>query len=230
MSKIFLFYILTLITRNPLLSLLIILALYFLIDRRFIGLLPDFSRPMRRRREMARLRQEVMLNPHNAEALSNLGRELIGMKRYQEGVGHLERALEKMAEIAETRYYLGLGYLRLGALDRAEEHLRAAIDIDPRYGYGEAYLKLGDLHMLRDDLDGALQAYESFTAIHTSSSEGFFKLGDLWLQRGDRSRAETYYREALHAFRGSPPHKKRVDRPWFWKARMALLRQPRTAD
>ncbi len=229
MSKIFLFYILTLITRNPLLSLLIVLALYFLIDRRFIGLLPDFSRPLRRRREMARLRREVMVNPHNAEALSNLGRELVGMKRYREGVGHLEQALAKMADIAETRYYLGLGYLRLGDLDRAEGHLKGAIDIDPRYGYGEAYLKLGDLHRLRGELDAALQAYESFTGIHTSSSEGFFKLGDLWLQRGDPARARAFYEKALQAFRGSPPHKKRIDRPWFWKARMALLRGPHPA-
>ncbi len=229
MSKIFLFYVLTLITRNPLLSLLVILALYLLIDRRFIGLLPDFSRPLRRRREVSRLRREVMLNPHNAEALSNLGRELVGMERYREGVSHLERALVKMAEIAETRYYLGLGYLRLGELDRAEENLKAAIAIDPRYGYGEAYLKLGDLHRLRGELDAALEAYESFTAIHTSSSEGFFKLGDLWLQRGDVSRARTFFQEALQAFRGSPPHKKRIDRPWFWKARMALVRQARSA-
>jgi tetratricopeptide (TPR) repeat protein len=229
MSKIFLFYILTLITRNPFFSLLVILALYFLIDRRFIGLLPDFSRPLRLRREMARLRREVMLNPHNAEALSNLGRDLVGMKRYRDGVAHLERALEKMSEIAETRYYLGLGYLRLREFDRAEAHLKAAIALDPRYGYGEAYLRLGDLHALRGEVDAALQAYESFTGIHTSSSEGFFKMGELWLQRGDAPRARAFYQEALQAFRGSPPHKKRIDRSWFWKARMALLRQPRPA-
>ncbi len=224
MSKIFLFYILTVITRNPLLALLVILLLYFFLDRRYIGLIPDFAGPFRTRREIARLKREVMLNPHNGQALSNLGRDLVRIKKYREGVEYLDRALEKMDDIPETQFYLGLGWLSLNNLDRASEHLEKAIELDRRYGYGEPHLRLGDYHTASNNLDQALKAYEDFTGIHTSSSEGFFKIGEIWLQKGDRQKAGEYYRNAMHAFKGSPPHKKRIDRPWFWKARQRLLR------
>jgi tetratricopeptide (TPR) repeat protein len=224
MSKIFLFYILTVITRNPLLALLVILLLYFFLDRRYIGLIPDFAGPFRTRREITRLKREVMLNPHNGQALSNLGRDLVRIKKYREGVEYLDRALEKMDDIPETQFYLGLGWLNLNNLDRAREPLEKAIELDRRYGYGEPHLRLGDYHASSNNLDQALKAYEDFTGIHTSSSEGFFKIGEIWLQKGERQKAGEYYRNAMHAFKGSPPHKKRIDRPWFWKARQRLLR------
>ncbi len=224
MSKIFLFYILTVLTRSPLLALLVILALYFFLDRRFVGLLPDFSAPFRARREIARLKREVMLNPRDAEALSDLGRDLVRMGKDREGVGFLERALPRMSEIAETRFYLGLGYLHLGEVEKALGHLSAVLSIDPRYGYGEAWLRMGDLKVLEKDLAGALESYQSFTAIHTSSSEGFYKLGEVCQRLEDRKKAKEYYSTSMNAMRGSPPHKKRIDRPWFWKARMRLFR------
>lgn len=230
MSKIFLFYILMVITRNPLLALLIILALYFFLDRRYLGLLPDISAPFRSRREITRLKREVLLNPHNAEVLSDLGRNLVRTGRFREGVGFLERALARMANIPETQFYLGLGFLHLNELDRAGEHLGRAVELDPRYGYGESYLRLGDYHVARKDLDEALKPYMAFTGIHTSSSEGFFKIGEIWLQKGNLERAREYFRKAMNAFRGSPPHKKRIDRPWYWKARLRLFRIPKPAS
>lgn len=229
MSKFFLFYIITWLTRNPLLALLIVLALWFFLDRRFIGLIPDFSGPFRTRREIRRLKREVMLNPHNAQALSDLGRDLIKMKRHQEGIQYLEKATEKMSDIAETQFYLGVGYLNLNRLEQAGAHLEKAIALDPRFGYGEAHLRLGDVRKSQNDLDGALAGYEAFTAIHTSSSEGFYKIGEVCLQRGDRQRARESFQNAVNAFRGSPSHKKRIDRPWFWKAKARLSRNLKPA-
>ncbi len=224
MSKFFLFYLLVWITDNFLLALVILLVLYFFLDRRYVGFLPGVTARFRTGREIRRLKREVMLNPHNAQAQSDLGRNLVKVKRYQEGVGCLEKAVEKMSDIPETRFYLGVGYLNLGELDKARTQLEAAIELDPRYGYGEAYLKLGDLGMLAKDLDGALAGYEAFTGIHTSSSEGFYKLGEVWLARGDGSKAREQLEKAVLAFRGSPPHKKRIDRPWYWKARSKIPR------
>lgn len=223
MTKIFLFYILTVLTRSPLLALLVIVALYFFLDRRFVGLLPDFSAPFRTRREIARLKREVLLNPHNAEALSDLGRNLVRMGKAREGVVFMERALPRMGDIAETRFYLGLGLLHLGDLEQAAEHLQAALKIDPRYGYGEAWLRMGDVKVLENDLAGAFESYLAFTGIHTSSSEGFYKMGEVRQGLGDLKKAKEYYSKAMNAMRGSPPHKKRIDRPWFWKARIKLL-------
>ncbi len=224
MSKFLVFYILMLVTRNPLLALLIVLILYFVLDRRYIGLLPDFSAPLRTRREISRLKREVMLNPHNAEALSDLGRDLVRLHRHREGVEYLDRALDKMSDIPETRFYLGLGYLYLKDLDRAKEHLEKAVQLDPRYRYGEPYLRLGDYYRDINNLDEALKSYEAFTGIHTSSSEGFFKIGELCLLRGDPEKARGYFQKSIFAFRGSPVHKKRIDRPWYWKARLRLFR------
>jgi tetratricopeptide (TPR) repeat protein len=223
-SKFFLFYILMWLTRNPLLALLIVLFLYFFLDRRYVGLLPDFLAPFRIRRAIGRLKQEVMVNPHNAEALSNLGRELVRMGKCREGVGYLQSALERMSDIPETQYYLGLGYLSLQELELAKNHLQKALQLDPKYGYGEPHLKIGDYHVAGNELDEALKSYEAFTGIHTSSSEGFFKIGEIWLQKGDVQKAGENFQKAVHAFRGSPPHKKRIDRSWYWKARLKLLR------
>ena len=223
MSKILLFYVVLWVTRNPLLALLLVLAAYAVVDRRYVGLLPDLSSAFRDRRLLARLRREVLLNPDNAEARSDLGRELVRKGRYAEGVEHLERALTKMGEIAETRFYLGLGLLRAGRPDAAEVHLKKALELDPRYGYGEPHLRLGDLYAARGLPDRALESYRAFTSIHTSSAEGFFKTGELLRRTGDADAAREAFRRALASFRGSPPHKKRIDRPWVWRARWRLL-------
>jgi len=222
-SKFFLFYALLWLTRNPLLALLLVLAIYLVVDRRYLGILPDLSSLLRDRRRMSRLRREVLLNPENAEAQSDLGRELVRRGKYGEGVEHLEKALPKMTEIAETRFYLGVGLLRTGRLDPAESQLKKALEIDPRYGYGEPHLRLGDLYRMQGRSDQALAAYRAFTRIHTSSAEGFFKIGELLREQGDFHGAREAYGRAVAAFKGSPPHKKRIDRPWVWRARWRLL-------
>jgi tetratricopeptide (TPR) repeat protein len=78
------------------------------------------------------------------------GREAVERKDWSEATRRLAKAEVRHPENADLHNYLGYAYRNLRQLDRAFEHYRRAIALDPRHRgaheyIGEAYLMVGDL-------------------------------------------------------------------------------------
>lgn len=229
-SRFFLFYLITWITGSPFFALGVILALYIALDYQFTGLIRQGMALLKMESEIASLHREVTLNPHNVASLSDLGRLLVMRGRAEKALPYLKKAYERLADSAETNYYLGLAHLKTGESARGETEIVRALEINPRFRYGEPALHLAEHYSRQGRTEEARTRFEQFFSIHSSSPEGYYRFGGFELQCGHRAAAIEGFRKAIEVSHLSPPFKKRTERLWVMKARYALIKARWTAS
>ena len=219
MSKVFGFGLLWWLTGNPFAALLILLVILYVLERRFVGLSPSLARPVRIRRRLRKIRQELALNPHNNSLKSEAARLLIEMKRYGEAKQLLDDALKQVDDSAELRVDAAICRLKLGELPEGEALMMEALEMNPRVRYGEPYLRLAEAFADRDR-EKALGYLQTFSGLQSSSCEAYYRLGVLLEKTGKPDEAKKAFREALVTYRSLPRYKKRSERRWALLARL----------
>jgi tetratricopeptide (TPR) repeat protein len=214
MSKIFLFFILTYLFGNPFIALLVILLIIYFVDRKFVGLFPNLLKPWQRYRQMRLLKREIELNPHHARNKLDLGNFLLEKKRYRQALPYLQSAAERLDDQAEAQYALGLALTKLGEKERGIEQIHRALEMNPRLRYGEPYLQLAGYYRQEGQPDLAKEALFQFHQVNTSSSEAYYRLGELHRLAGEKDEARSAYDEAITNYRTSPKFKRKSERRW----------------
>ena len=200
MRTVGLFLIFSLLLRNPLLALLIVILIFVFLDRRFIGMLPDFMAPLRRRRNMAELQRQIQVNPHNANAQLELGEIYFLSGQYKQAVEYLEKALVKMDDSALARFYLGAALFNLGQREQSLQQLKEAIRLNPKVAHGYPYL-----YLVKHEYSGELvENLLRYGAVKT-----FYEAGKHFKQTGNRQEADRFFDEVLDAYRLSSPTMRR---------------------
>jgi len=220
--SLFLFAVLTWMTGNPILALVLVLlvsaATYGYITARLFRV----PRAIQRWLAIRELGRAVALNPHDATAQADLGRLLVDAGDPSRALSHLEVAHTRAPEVAETTYYLGAARLQLGNEASGRPLVEQALERDPRLGYGEPHLRLGDYYLEHGQPAEALVHLERFAEVHASSVEGQYKLARAYQAVGDARRARAALDEAARAYRGAPGFKRREER--LWRLRTGWLR------
>jgi len=222
LTRALIFYLVTRLTGSPIAALAVLIGLYLAFDYQVTGFLRRGLATVRRGGEITELKRVVALNPHNAAALSDLGRLLVIGNKAREASDYLQRAYARLSDTAETTYYLGLAQLRCGQAAEGEALILKALQINPRFRYGEPVLRLAEYYAATGRSDAAGNFFERFFSIHASSVEGHYKCGLFRMRLGDASRAETHFQKAVAAFDLSQAFKKREERLWAYKARYRL--------
>jgi tetratricopeptide (TPR) repeat protein len=222
MGKLLLFGVLTWITGNPFVALVIVLVVSAAGYGAVSGRLYRVPRAMDRWFTIRELDRTVETNPHDATARADLGRLLVEAGQPARALSHLEAAHARAPEVAETAYYLGAARLRLGDAAGGRPLIEEALGRDPRLGYGEPHLRLADYYLDHGQPAEALTHLERFTELHESSVEGQYKLARACLARGQTDRARAALDEAVRAYRGAPRFKRREER--LWRLRAGWLR------
>jgi tetratricopeptide (TPR) repeat protein len=222
MRSLLLFSLLTWMTGNPILALVIVALIsaagYGYVTARIFRIPQAINRWL----AIRELERTVAANPHDANARADLGRLLVEAGRPARALPHLEAAHARAPEVAETTYYLGAARLRVGNEAGGRSLVEEALARDPRIGYGEPYLRLADFYLDRGRAAEALPHLERFTEMHASSVEGQYKLARAALSTGQPDRARAALDEAVRAYRGAPRFKRREER--LWRLRVAWLR------
>lgn len=226
MEKLFLFGALAWLTGNPLLALLVVLLLSGAGYGYVSGALFRLPRAVDRWLTIRQLRRTVRVNSHDAAARADLGRLLVEAGRPAAALPHLELAVARAPDVAETLYYLGAARLGVGDLAGGRPSIEAALARDPRLRYGEPYLALANYHLAHGEPALALPYLERFTALHASSVEGRYKLARACLALGRVEQARAAVDEAVAAYRGSPRFKRREERRWRLKLEWLRRRLP----
>jgi len=221
MGRFFLFALLTWITGNPLLAILVIIALS--LPGWWAGSRWAFrlSRKFRAWGEAGRLRRTLAINPHDAKARADLGAILARQGRFREARAELEQALPRVDDLPDANYFLGLCLMNDGEIERGRALVERALALNPKFGYGEPHLRLGDFHVERKEWESAADRYRQATDIYGSSVEGWCKLGEAMNELGRREEAQAALQEALASYRTAPWYRRSDDRPW--KRRAARL-------
>jgi Flp pilus assembly protein TadD len=77
--------------------------------------------------------------------------------RYQDAVNVLTKVVQREPDNADAHNYLGFSLRKLGDLDKAQAHYRAALQLDPDHKaaleyYGELFLQIKDLPRAEEQL------------------------------------------------------------------------------
>lgn len=213
MSKFFLFSLLWWLTGSPLRAILVLLVIFYFIDRKFIGLSPSLIKPFRRNRRLSALRVHLRTHPHDSSSKLEAAHLMISKKQYKDALELLEQVRPVMDDSAEVVFGLGLCQLNLGRKEEGELLLLESLRMNPRVSYGEPYLRLGEAYA-DDQPDKAAGYLEQFRELNTSSCEAYYRLGKLYEKLNRPEDARNAFREALDIYRGLPKYKKRSERRW----------------
>jgi tetratricopeptide (TPR) repeat protein len=205
--------VLWLLSAHPAVLVIIVVAV---VARRW---LPDPVQFFRHAGRVNSLEQQVELNPANATARAQLAEIWLAKRRPRRAIPLLQQALQRDDKSAELRYLLGLAYLRAGQANEALEPLAAALAADPKLRYGSAYLAIGDALAAVGRRDEAIEAFERFIKINTSSLEGYCKLARVRRKNGDTAGADKACREAVDTYRVLPRYQRRKQLGWWLRAK-----------
>ncbi len=222
MGRFFLFALLSWITGNPLLALLVIIALSvpgWLAGSRYAW---RFHRWIRAQGEAGRLRRTLSVNPHDVKARTDLGAILVRHGRFREARAELEQSMPRADDLPEANYALGLCLLHEGEAERGRGLIERALALNPKFGYGEPYIKLGDFRAGREEWEQAAERYRQATGIHSSSVEGWFKLGQALEHLGKRVEARDALQEGITSYRNAPWYQRSEGRPWYRRTRRLI--------
>lgn len=217
--KLIFFYLILRLTGNPILGIVLILFLYYVLDRRFLGLLPNVLTPMRRMRQISVLRRQTALNPHDAPARMSLARVYIEQRKYQTALAVLQTIPEALQESTSVLYDRGLCLLHMGQVDSGESLVLRVLRDNPSYRYGEPWLRLAQVFASVDPTK-ALQYLQECRVRNSSSCEADYRIARLLLRSGDKQGASAARDRCLHTYRTLPRFRKRSERRW---ALLALL-------
>ncbi|TJY42149.1 tetratricopeptide repeat protein [Cohnella pontilimi] len=223
MSKVLLFGALWWLLGNPFLAILVLLAILYVLERRFIGLSPSIVRPFRRRSSIAKWRRQLHMSPYDVSAKSELARLLIESRKYAQARNVLIGIESQMEHSAEYWSDLGTCDLALGRLEDGEKEMLQALEISPRVKYGQPYLRLAEAFTAKDP-HKALSYLEAFKEVNSSSCEAYYRLGALYAALGKKEEAASAFRECRQLYASLPRYMKRRERKWVLKS---LLRGSR---
>ncbi|WP_134703554.1 lipopolysaccharide assembly protein LapB [Ammoniphilus sp. YIM 78166] len=213
MGKFFLFSFLWWITGNPFLAILLLLILFYFLDRRFIGLSPSITKPLRQMRRISKLQQELRLNPHHTSNKLELARLYMEKGQYQKALPYLQEVQAVIEDSAEIDYELGLCLVKTERIKEGEALILKALERNPLVKYGEPYLELGEIYS-PIDIEKALSYLQKIQEIHSSSAETYYRLGTLYTRLGQRAEAAKAFNEALEIYKSLPKYMRKKQRKW----------------
>ncbi len=168
----------------------------------FVLIILTWSRIGIWRNSEALYRSTLATMPDNPVALTGLGSLLVERHQYEEAIPLLEVALRKKHREKEAHYHLGLVYQNTFDFAQAEEHYRAAVEMDPQYS--EAWNNLGvTLNVLGKPAD-ALHAFERAVETGPQNKEAATNLIHYLVQLGRTINARNYAEEVAARFPESP--------------------------
>ncbi len=204
---------------NPFIAILVMLVIGYFLERRFIGLTPSIGKPFKRNRRLSVLRRELESRPHDTRSKLEAARLYLEKKRFREAHDYLEQVLPVMDDSAEVLVELGWAKLKLGQLEEGESLVKQGLERNPRVRYGEPYLWLSEA-FLQQEPAKALHYLEELRQLNSSSSEAFYRMGELYRSMGRKEEAKAAYSEALRIYRSLPKYKRKSERRWALLSRL----------
>lgn len=222
MKFFFLYAILQMLSINPVSALLLVAIIYIVVDRRYIGILPDFVQPLKRWRKIAELKRAVQYSSNIALTYYELGALQVDSGRMQEGRISLEKAHDLISDHPEIEFYLGIARIRTGELDAGRAALETALRLNPKVKYGFPYVYLIEYSLKKQESQEQIEAY--LEKIYDNENPRlFYDMGVVFQRAGDTEKAKEMFRQVQVSLGRSPTFMKKQYRFHAIKAAIRSL-------
>ncbi len=219
MSKWLLWMLLSSLTGRPILSAVVLLLAWWMLDRFTLGVLPDPLRHFARLNREARLKRTLAVAPHDRQARRELADAWLERKRYRQAMEVLRPALEAGDDDPASVFIMGVACLGAGHPVQGEKLLAELAEMKPDFRVGEADLALGRFRLARGEFAGAKEALERVLKVRAGSVEARVLLARALKGLGDDGAAALKLDEAWNEYTAAPRFQKKRDRLWAWRAR-----------
>jgi tetratricopeptide (TPR) repeat protein len=140
-------------------------------------------------------KKAISIKSDSPLAHSEYGKFLVQGNRMPEAEAELSKAVEVGPKDYNSRFVLASFYLVNKQLDKAETNFKALVALDPDRPESQAVL--ADFYWFANRPDDAVKVYQDILAKSPDYMEGRYRLGEIFLRRGDVKGASTQVDEAL---------------------------------
>lgn len=200
---IFIYFLLRVFFDNPFVALVAIVIAYAIIDRWYIGALPDFVKPLSRWKRIMKLKRDLKFSPSPGHTLYEIGALQVEGGYMQEGLKNLEKAHNLIQEYPDIEYYLGVARIRTGALESGKEALENALKLNPKIQYGFPYIYLIEYSLKRKEPQEQIDAYLE-KIVEYGNPRMYYEVGVVFQQAGSSEKAREMFQKVQVSFRESP--------------------------
>lgn len=199
--------------------LLVAVVLFFLL-RRYI---PDPVVLFRTFGRISTLKRLIEANPANVTARRDLAMIYLQQRRPGAALEKIEEALKRFPTDAELLYLKGVAHHMRGEYAQATQPLVDSVAADSRLRFGEPYLLAGDCLLELGKHEEAIDAYDRFLSINTSSVEGHVKKARAHAAADEKPAARTEIDQALRVWAQIPGFQRRNQLGWWLRAQLARV-------
>ncbi len=218
-SLYFISYILSFFTHSYFGVLILIMIIYLIADRIFLGFITDgIIKIILQSKRIKILKKELVLNPDNYADLMELGTIYYQKKNYKAALENLLKAKRKIDDSAELYLYIGISYIELKQLDDGYKYLMKAVGLNKKAGYGLPYL-----YLIKYELSSGIIKEEKLKKLEEemanfSNTENSYRLGVLFRSKGYKGKAKEMFKNALSEYSFCQRKLKRLHRKWAFLA------------
>lgn len=217
--KLLLLLALTLLTGNFWVSLLLLVAFYWGVDRFTLGILPDPWRFFARVRRKASLESALVARPNDRQAQVALAEIMIEKKRFARAMELLRPSLEAGDEDPGTVFAMGVACAGEGHFEQAERLFSLVEELRPGFRSGEVDLARGRMALARGDLAHAKASLESLVKRRSGTVEGRVLLARALKGLGEQAASQVALDAAWAEHASAPTFVQRRQRVWAWRAK-----------
>ncbi|XP_061036078.1 Bardet-Biedl syndrome 4 protein isoform X2 [Eubalaena glacialis] len=136
----------------------------------------------------------TVLSPQSADNLKQVARSLFLLGKHKAATEVYNEAAKLNQKDWEICHNLGVCYIYLKQLDKAQDQLHNALHLNR---HDLTYIMLGKIHLLEGDLDKAIEIYKKAVEFSPENTELLTTLGLLYLQLGIYQKAFEHLGNAL---------------------------------
>ena len=126
-----------------------------------------------------------------------LGVAYLKIDSLQQGIWHLKKIVDRQKDTDKTHHYLGLAYFYQKDYERAEEHLRQAIELGVSPKMGDYYKDLANLNLKQKERPQAIRNYRRALEYKTDAQTLYLLANQTDVYYRDKSIALNYYQQYL---------------------------------
>lgn len=199
---------------------LLVAVVLFFVFRRYI---PDPWVLLKTLGRISTLKRLIESNPANVTARRDLAMIYLQQRRPGAALEKIEEALKRFPSDAELLYLKGVAHHMRGEHEKATPPLVEAVALDPRLRFGEPYLLAGDCLLELGKHEEAIDAFDRFLSVNTSSLEGHVKKARAHRGADEKDAAKKELDQALSVWAQIPGFQRRNQVGWWLRAHLARV-------